>query len=86
MQERLIQLFRDRHGSPPDAVLALAGDGSSRAYRRLVGPDGLRVIGVMGPDHEENRAFLSFTRAFRDIGLRVPALLAVDEEAGVYLL
>lgn len=86
MQERLIRLFREAYGAPPEAVLALSGDGSSRSYRRLVGPAGHRVIGVMGPDREENRAFLSFSRAFRGIGLPVPEVLAADEEAGVYLL
>jgi aminoglycoside/choline kinase family phosphotransferase len=86
MQERLIGLYRDRFGEAPSAVLALAGDGSSRAYRRLIGSGGLSVVGVMGPDHEENRAFLSFTRAFRGIDLPVPEVYAADEEGGVYLL
>ena len=86
MQERLIGLYKDRFGEAPSAVLALAGDGSSRAYRRLIGSRGLSVVGVMGPDHEENRAFLSFTRAFRGIDLPVPEVYAADEEGGVYLL
>jgi aminoglycoside/choline kinase family phosphotransferase len=86
MQERLIRLFRDRFGDAPSAVLALAGDGSSRAYRRLIAPRGVSVVGVLGPDHEENRAFLSFTGAFRGIGLPVPELYAADEAGGVYLL
>ncbi len=86
MQERLIGLYRDRFGQAPSAVVALAGDGSSRAYRRLLGPGGESVIGVMGPDQEENRAFLSFTRAFRGIDLPVPEIVADDEEGGVYLL
>jgi aminoglycoside/choline kinase family phosphotransferase len=86
MQERLIRLFRDRYGEAPSAILSLAGDGSTRAYRRLLGEADHRVIGVMGPDHEENRAFLSFTRAFKGIGLPVPDVLEADEEAGVYLL
>ncbi len=86
MQERLIALYREHFGETPSAVLALAGDGSNRAYRRLIGPDRIPVIGVMGPDPEENRAFLSFTRAFRAIDLPVPDLYAADEEGGVYLL
>ncbi|MCL7971726.1 MAG: phosphotransferase [marine benthic group bacterium] len=86
MQERLIGLYREHFGQAPSAVLALAGDGSNRAYRRLLGPDSAPIIGVMGPDPEENRAFLSFTRAFHAIGLPVPELFAVDEEGGVYLL
>jgi aminoglycoside/choline kinase family phosphotransferase len=86
MQERLIQLFRDSFGVSPSAILEMAGDASTRSYRRLVGPDGQSAVGAVGPDHEENRAFLSFTEVFRDAGLPVPAVLAVDAEAGVYLL
>ncbi len=86
MQERLIGLYRERFGQAPSAVLALAGDGSNRAYRRLLGSGNASIIGVMGPDHEENRAFLSFTRAFRSIDLPVPEIIADDEEGGVYLL
>ena len=86
MQERLIGLYRERFGQAPSAVLALAGDGSNRAYRRLLGSGNAPIIGVMGPDHEENRAFLSFTRAFRSIDLPVPEIIADDEEGGVYLL
>ena len=86
MQERLIGLYRDHFGQAPSAVLALAGDGSNRAYRRLLGAGDESVIGVMGPDPEENRAFLSFTRAFRSVDLPVPEIIADDEESGVYLL
>ena len=86
MQERLIALYREHFGEAPSAVLALSGDGSNRAYRRLLAPDRIPVIGVMGPDPEENRAFLSFTRAFRAIDLPVPDLYAADEDGGVYLL
>ncbi len=86
MQERLIGLYRDHFGQAPSAVLELAGDGSNRAYRRLLGSEDESVIGVLGPDHEENRAFLSFTRAFRSVDLPVPEIIAEDEEGGVYLL
>jgi aminoglycoside/choline kinase family phosphotransferase len=86
MQERLIGLFRDHFGISPEAILELAGDGSTRSYRRLIGPEGEIAIGAVGPDRDENRAFVSFTRAFRNAGFPVPELYAVDEEAGAYLL
>ncbi|MDP2470777.1 MAG: RNase adapter RapZ [Candidatus Palauibacterales bacterium] len=86
MQERLIALYREHFGQAPSAVLELAGDGSNRAYRRLLGSGNPPVVGVMGPDHEENRAFLAFTRAFRSIDLPVPRLHAEDEAGDVYLL
>ena len=86
MREPLLRLYRERFGMAPAAVLELPGDGSSRTYRRLVGADGGTVIGAFGPDREENRAFLSFSRSFREAGLPVPEVLGADEESGVWLL
>ncbi|MGH7551094.1 MAG: RapZ C-terminal domain-containing protein [Gemmatimonadota bacterium] len=86
MREPLLRLYRERYGAAPTAVLELPGDGSTRTYRRLVGADGATVIGAFGPDHEENRAFLSYSRALRGAGLPVPEVYADDEESGVWLL
>ncbi|HYJ81002.1 MAG TPA: RNase adapter RapZ [Longimicrobiaceae bacterium] len=85
MQQTLRRLFRQQFGKLPAAVLPLDGDGSQRRMYRLVGEDYETAIAVVGPDAEENRAFLSFTRDFRSVGLPVPELYAVDEKAGVYL-
>jgi aminoglycoside/choline kinase family phosphotransferase len=85
VQQVLRRLFEQTYGAPPAAVLPLEADGSSRTMYRLVGGEYETVIGVFGPDAEENRAFLSYSRAFRGAGLRVPEIYAADEEAGVYL-
>ncbi len=74
-----------RFGRAPLSVLPLAADGSSRKMSRLVGEDHQTVIGVVGPDAEENRAFLSYSATFRSLGLPVPEIYAVDETSGVYL-
>jgi len=83
--EPILRLYERHAGARPAAVVSLPGDGSRREYRRLVAPDGSTVIGAFGPDTDENRAFLSFTRAFRSIDLPVPRIHAADEEAGVWL-
>lgn len=83
--DRIVRLFREHHGDRPTAIFEVAGDGSARSYFRLVGRDGETAIGALGPDREENRAFLSFSRSFREIGLPVPEIYGVDEEAGVWL-
>ncbi len=86
MREDLVRLFEETFGEPPRAVVGLAGDGSNRSYRRLLRESGRPVVGVIGPDRDENRAFLEYTRRFRAAGLPVPELYAVDEDAGVYLI
>jgi len=85
MHEALLRLHRQVRGERPAAVVSIAGDGSQRTYHRLIAADGSTLIGAFGPDPDENRAFLSFTRAFRGIGLPVPAIHAADEAAGVWL-
>jgi aminoglycoside/choline kinase family phosphotransferase len=85
VQKKLIGLFQGHFGKPPATVLPLEGDGSTRKMFRLVGDSYETAIGVFGPDHEENRAFLAYSRAFRGVGLPVPEIYEVDEAAGIYL-
>jgi aminoglycoside/choline kinase family phosphotransferase len=85
MKQRLIQLFETCFGHRPDVILDLASDGSTRQYFRLAHGDERTAVGAIGPDREENRAFLEFARAFHDTGLPVPQVYAEDREAGVWL-
>ncbi|HUG38839.1 MAG TPA: RNase adapter RapZ [Longimicrobiales bacterium] len=85
MQQRIIRLFEQHFGTEPTAVLEVGADGSARSYFRLVGPAMETAIGSIGPDREENRAFLSFSRTFRGAGFNVPEIYGEDEEAGVWL-
>ncbi len=86
MYAHLLALYKDAFGAEPSDVVRLAADGSARSYHRLSGPDGRTVIGGVGPEPEENRAFLSYSRAFRGIDLPVPEIYAADPEAGVWLM
>ena len=85
MHDRIIALFQDHFGTRPSAIVDVAADGSQRSYVRLFAPDGRTAIGAVGPDRDENRAFLSFSRAFLGVGLPVPEIYASDESAGVWL-
>jgi aminoglycoside/choline kinase family phosphotransferase len=85
MKERLVQLFIERVGHRPDAILEMAADGSTRRYFRLFWEGDRTMVGAIGPDHEENRAFLAFARSFRKLGLPVPEIFGADREAGVWL-
>ena len=84
-QAILTRLYEKRFGEPPAAVLPLEGDGSARRLYRLVGNNYDTAIGVYGPDAEENRAFLAYSRSFKGAGLAVPTIFADDQEQGVYL-
>jgi aminoglycoside/choline kinase family phosphotransferase len=79
-------LFERRFGVTPASILEIGADGSNRSYYRLVGPAMETAVGAYGPDAEENRTFIAYTRAFHGAGFPVPELLGYDEAAGVWLL
>ena len=85
MKEKLITLFESHFGHRPEVILEIAADGSTRQYFRLACGDDETAIGAIGPDREENRAFLAFAKAFREVDLPVPAIYGADREAGVWL-
>lgn len=85
MKERIVTLFEHHFGHRPEGIIEMAADGSTRQYFRLVWGGDETAVGAFGPDPEENRAFLSFAKAFRKLGLPVPEIYAEDREAGVWL-
>jgi len=85
MQDALVALYVRTFGHAPAAVTRLAADGSQRLYYRLSGEAPASVIGAYGPDPDENRAFLSFSRSFRSIRLPVPEIYADDEPRRIWL-
>lgn len=85
MNQLITALYTRAFGRPPEDVTRLTADGSQRVYFRLTGANRDPVIGAFGPDHDENRAFLSFSRSFRGLGLGVPEIYAANEPYGVWL-
>jgi aminoglycoside/choline kinase family phosphotransferase len=85
MQEAITALYTRTFGRAPARVVRLAADGSQRLYYRLTGDTFGPVIGAYGPDPDENRAFLSFSRSFRGAGLPVPEIYAAEEPRRVWL-
>jgi aminoglycoside/choline kinase family phosphotransferase len=86
MQGPMIRLFERRFGTEPASILEIGADGSNRSYYRLVGPAMETAVGAYGPDRDENRAFISYTRSFHAAGFPVPELYGYDEAAAVWLL
>ena len=79
----LSRLYIETTGSAPESIVLLPGAGSSRKYYRLRGPESL--IGVVGTDVAENRAFVELSRHFREKGLPVPEVRAVSPDGIHYL-
>ena len=83
-EEFLKPLFEQYTGQPLAEILELPSSGSNRRYFRLKGGN-LSLIGVLGNNLEENRAFIYLSKHFRDKGLHVPSVLAVSQDELCYL-
>ncbi len=78
-------LFIAWFGSKPDSITALPPSGSNRQYFRVrVGAKS--VIAAFNPDERENKAFLTLSAHFNQLGLPVPRVLAEDTNMHCYLL
>lgn len=64
-------------------MTALPSSGSNRKYYRAAGPDG-SFVKVIGTDPDENRAFVTIARHFRQKGINVPEIYDVDEDRLTY--
>jgi len=84
--EVLKKLFEQHFKSPVQRVEALQGKlgGSGRHIVRLLGKEA-RAIGILHNVHEENAAFIEFSRHFRRHELPVPEIFSEDLEHGAYL-
>ena len=80
--ETLISLYESFTGSRPEHVEELPGAGSNRRYFRMKGPQTL--IGVIGTSNEENHAFLTIDRHFKEKNLPVPEVYAATEDESCY--
>ena len=80
--ERLLGLYRDRFGREPESVTLLPLSGSARKYYRMLpGP----VIGCIGTNFKENRAFLTIDAAMRAAGVAAPEVYGVSADGMAYL-
>ena len=84
MEKLLYPLFRSLFGCEPESAEAMTGSGSHRQYFRLRAGEH-SVVGVVGTERDENRAFLTLDKHFASAGIRVPEVLAVSEDGMYYL-
>ena len=83
--KELVKLYSEYAGAEPCGVAALAGAGSNRRYFRMEGEACGSVMGVVGTDVLENKAFTTLSGHFRSKGIAVPEVLAVSGDGLRYL-
>ena len=84
IEQKLITLFKSYSSSQPDSITPLPVSGSARKYFRIKNKN-VSVVGVFGPEFKENRAFTTFSKHFKSVGLNVPEILAEDLSSNIYL-
>lgn len=80
----LTKLYEDWSGCRPYGADLLPLSGSARKYYRITGDAGT-VIGCMGTNPAENRAFLAIAERFEAAGLHAPHIFAVSGDGMSYL-
>ncbi len=82
--KRLLDLYRDWAGVEAASSELLPLSGSARKYYRMSGEGGT-VIGCIGTNPAENRAFLALDAQFCAHGLHAPAVYGVSPDGMAYL-
>lgn len=82
--EQLEALFLSYTGRAATEVNELTSSGSNRRYFRLKA-GGKSLIGAVGTNLDENRAFIGLAKHFLEKGIRVPKVVAVSEDGMAYL-
>lgn len=82
--EVLRKLYSEYFSEVVSEITRLQGDASDRVILRLRGKQH-NAIGIIGPNRDENRAFIGFARTFHDHGLSVPQIYHVSGEGRCYL-
>jgi len=85
MIDAVSEVYKNWCGQSPEAVDVLPQSGSDRRYFRLYGKNGKTIIATLGINVPENEAFIYFSNHFKNKGLHVPEVLAVNDDKTIYL-
>jgi aminoglycoside/choline kinase family phosphotransferase len=83
--EDLKKLFFETFHKEAGQISLLEASGSARKYYRMLCGD-ISVMGVFNEDKKENRAFIEFSRHFRNRGINVPEILNEKLDKNIYLI
>ncbi|MDR3609722.1 MAG: RNase adapter RapZ [Ignavibacteriaceae bacterium] len=84
-KESLLNLYYRWSNKHAEEFIPLPKSGSYREYYRLKSQAN-SAIAVYNADKKENRAFIEFSKHFREHGLPVPEIYEVDLENDIYLI
>ena len=84
-KEDLKKLFLKTFHKEAGQISLLEASGSARKYYRIC-QDDISVMGVFNEDKKENRAFIEFSRHFRNKGIHVPEILNENLDKNIYLI
>lgn len=82
--EVIRKLFEQWSGVSCTEILSLGANGSNRRYWRVIG-EGCSCIAAENNDVRENEAFIYYSSALLEQGIRVPVVYAVSEDRCHYL-
>jgi len=85
IKNNIKNLFETWSGEKAQVISAMPQSGSYRQYYRISG-NSKSAIGAFNPDHKENKAFITFSKHFRSIGLNVPEFYLDDKNSVTYLI
>lgn len=81
----LTRLFEGWRGEEPASIAVMPQAGGNRRYFRIAGKDSESYIGVYGPDTDENKAFVYFSRELEARGINVPHVYAMSADYSYYI-
>lgn len=84
MLQQLEELFKNHVGKAPEKVEELSSSGSNRRYFRLSCND-FSLVGVIGTNKDENKAFCKIDEHFLTKGINVPRVVAISDDYMTYL-
>ncbi len=84
-KEIIISGYGELFGNAEIQALPLAQSGSDRKYFRIINP-GKSIIGAYNANLDENKAFIGFSRHFREKSLPVPEIYGYIPEKFIYFL